>query len=111
MPPKVTRNATVSDLINEAQDIAIKAMSGEPVTRISLERLAARVKANILTAVALGRWRTIGVVDPDDFLELGVEAVRGNALKGEPPIKISYDFSKTSKPLIVVDSIARKATP
>ena len=101
-------NVEITDLLNEAQAAAIRAMHGAPATPEELAKLAARVKGIVLTQVALGRWASVGVVDPDGMVDLRVAAVLGNTLIGEPSIKVVYDFSRTSKPLIGVDAVAPK---
>lgn len=104
---KFDTDNTATALLNTAQNVAIQAMYGVPAIPVELYRLAARIKAAILTQVALGRWVKLGVHDPDDLLELGVTAVLGNTLVGEPPIKIEYDFKRTKKPYIVVETVKR----
>lgn len=110
MTAQFSTSATVTDLLNAAQDVALRAMDGAPATPTTLLELAARIKGAILTAAALGEWVPVGVRDPDDLMPLVVTASYGNALKGEPPIKVDYDFTRTAKPLLQVESIKRKAT-
>lgn len=107
---KFSTSDEVTALLNAAQAAAIKAMDGAPVTPAALAQLAARVKAAILTAVAVGKWAGIGVRDPDDFVDLKVEAALGNTLLGEPPIKVLYDFTQTAKPLLQVQSVRKTST-
>lgn len=100
-PPRATLHAALTTLLNEAQVAAIADMHGAPAIPSELKKLAARVKSNILTQVALGRWAQLGIVDPDGLVDLGVEAVLGRVWLGEPPIKIEYDWKRTCRPDIV----------
>ena len=103
--PSFKTNASLTDLLNEAQAAAILAMNGAPAIPSELATLAAHVRGVILTQAALGRWSHLRVHNPDDLVDLKVTASLGNRLVGEPPIKIEYDFSKTARPDIVVNSV------
>lgn len=100
---KASLNTVLTTLLNEAQVAAINAMHGAPAIPSELVKLAARVKANILTQVALGRWAPVGIVDPDALVELGVTARLGRVW--EPPIVVEYDWKWTARPDIVSWSV------
>jgi len=102
---KAPLHAALTTLLNEAQAAAIVDMHGVKAIPTELARLAARVKANILTQVALGKWVDLGIVDPDALIDLGVTATLGRTWIGEPPIKIEYDWKRTARPDIVSWSV------
>ena len=94
----------LTELLNQARAAAIKKYEGEPATPYTLSKLARAVHSAVLTQAALGQWRPLGIVDPDDLLPLEVTCSFGNVLVGEPAIKIEYDFKRTALPFAVVEN-------
>lgn len=105
---KINHSHTLTALLNEARAVALKQCDGEPATPYTLSKFARAVHSAILTQAALGRWRELGIVDPDDLMPLEVTCSFGNTLVGEPPIKIGYDFKRTTLPYAVVESEVAK---
>jgi hypothetical protein len=99
---KVSKRQDISDCINLARTRAVNAFLGQPVTPKVLKQLAQRVYLNILEDVARGLWRRIGVVDPDDFVDLKVVAHVSPLLARY--VQLTYDFSRTKHPYLVVSA-------
>ena len=103
---KFPTHPTLTALLNEARAVALKQCDGEPATPYTLSNFTRAVHSAVLTQAALGRWRELGIVDPDDLMPLEVTCSFGNVLVGEPPIKINYDFKRTALPYAVVENDA-----
>ena len=99
---------TLTELLNAARDAAVKQCDGAPATPYTLSKFARAVHSAVLTQAALGQWRGLGIVDPDDLMPLEVTCSFGSVLLGEPAIKIDYDFKRTRLPFAVAESEAVK---
>lgn len=107
---RLTHNVSISDLINLAQRVATEELIGDrgavDATPANLAELARLVRLTLLGQVELGLWRTAGI-ESDEGAKLAPVVVRaelGRRLLGEAPIRITYDFSRTALPLLVVRS-------
>lgn len=98
-----TTNPKLTELINEAQAVGIKKMDGHHPTPRALEQLSSYIKGAIIRQAALGRWREVGVTDPDHLMRLRVTARLGKG--NESPIVIDYDFTKTKIAHAIVTTV------
>jgi hypothetical protein len=66
--------------------------------------MAIEIRDTILRQVLAGLWSEFGVTDVNQMFGLQVSVEHGNRLRGEPPLKINWDFSRTALALLVVDA-------
>ena len=116
---RITPSAGITALLRQAQITALEWVSGTDASAQTLELLAHEVRRVVVRQAMLGLWDDyIPPQDPADpqtslersrFGALKVDVVFGNTLVGEPPLKVEYDFSRTSLPMLVVKSQKKAA--
>ncbi len=101
----MTPSATISQLLNHAQKVAIASLTGLPASKQNLQLLSDAVHSTIMNQVAAGLWEQEGIKEAHQIAGLRVSCSFGNTLIGEPPIKVNYDFAYTSLKGVVVQSV------
>lgn len=109
MTAKYDVDPGVTALIQRARDEAILVLQerrgGEvPPTRANLELLADLVRVAILHQAAGGQWSSWGVTGPEQLLGLRVSAEVNRGMVG-PTILIREDFSRTTLPFLITESV------
>jgi len=99
----VTPTPGITALLRHARLIALEDLSGQAATSQNLQRASTIIRDTVLRQVLAGLWSEYGVTDVNQMLGLQVEVVIGARLRGESPLKINWDFSRTALALLVVD--------
>lgn len=101
----MTPTPGITALLRQAEKTALEKMSGQPVTTGpggTLEQLGEIIHTIIMGQILAGLWDDQGVHEFHQMVNLRVAVVFGNPLVGEPPLKVEYDFARTTLPTLVV---------
>ncbi len=94
----MTPSPGITALLRHARLVALEELSGQPATLgpDGTLALAAKLMRDVVIAqAAAGLWAEHGVTEPGHIHSVRVECVFGDVSRGEPPIKIEWDFSQT----------------
>jgi hypothetical protein len=98
-------NVEATRLIDIAHRAAVSKLEGIEADDSALRRLALMIRSAVLVQVGLGMWSKLGVTKHAEMMALTVTCSldQSAALRGEPPIRIQYDFSRTKLSTLIVE--------
>lgn len=103
--PEFQTSVEATRLIDIAHRAAVSKLEGVDADDNSLRRLGLLIRAAVLVQVGLGMWSKLGVTKHAEMMGLVVTCTldKSAALRGEPPIRIKYDFSRTKLSTLIVE--------
>ena len=103
----MTPTPGITALLRHARQLALQELSGQPATLGAdgtLAIAAGIMRDAVIAQAAAGLWVPYGVTEPDHIRGLVVTCAFGDVARGEPAIKIEWDFSRTRLAGLVVES-------